>query len=142
MPRLIPTREVTDAYLALLQGAHQIGDGAAPDTIDRSRPWGWITAPGRPGEPPQMGGGEPTATLRYRVTCTAVDGDGEEVRAARRQAEWLDDATKAVMLTDPAPTGERWRVTGRWREATAFLPGDGAHTIHADYRIFVALTTG
>lgn len=136
---MIPTVEVTGAYLTALQADwDQFGDGAPPDETDPTRPWGWLTPQPRPGEQPKMGGGEPTVTVRLRVTSTAVDGDGPGARAARAQAEALDDRTKAVMLTAAMPAGTGWRVTGRWREATAHLPEPGAHTIHADYRLHVS----
>jgi hypothetical protein len=135
----IPVRHVHAAYVAILQATgQQVGDGDAPATIDTTRPWGWVAPAGRPANPPRMGGGEPSALLRLRVTSTAVDTADAGPGTARAQAQWLDDRLKTAMLTGTLPAGDGWRITGRWRETTADVPEDGAHTIHADYRLLVA----
>lgn len=136
---MIPVRKVHNAYLTLLKATgEQIGDGAPPADVDPARPRGWLSPAGRPSQAPTLSGGEPTVTIRLRVTSAATDGSDAEAGRARDQAQWLDDRLKAVMLTGPRPSGDGWRVTGRWREATQDMPADGAHTIHADYRILIA----
>lgn len=138
---MIPSRDVTTAVLASLRGVWPaVGDGGPPVNPPADRPCAWLTPEPSPGNGPHAGGGEPDATIRVRVTVSAVDGDHARSRHARTQAQGLADDLRGHMLTTPLWSGDTWRVSGRRHEATAVVGEPGGVTVHQDFLLYVAST--
>ena len=135
----IPTEQVlTAVYDSLLDSWDHVGDGEPLPAPPTDRPHAWVEPQPSPGDGPRMGGGQPTCTVRVRVSTAMVDGDGPEARSARHQATNLADRLRGVMLTDPLWSGDGWRVTGRWCESIAPVREPGAWVIHQDFTLHVS----